>query len=447
MLAKKLSDLAKITEGEIFADEDIKISNISTNSKEKNKDLFLALKGTKFDGHKFIDEAIKNGAKAICVSKKVNVNVPTLLVKDTLQAYQAIAKEQLTQSKCFTIGITGSSGKTSIRSILEQIFHKTYSKEQILSTLDNTNNHIGVPTNILRLTPKHKIIILEMGTNHYGEIKTLTSIAPLDIAILTNIGHSHIGNFTNYKQLVDEKLSIFSGLKSNATAVLPYSIYNDNKNSKHLKNKKILTFGEESQAHLTYSYSKSTLKQSKGKINNHPLTTSLTGKHQFCNLTIAYLVTNQVQKIPFNQFEEIAQTIALPSMRMSVIEKDNKTWINDAYNANPESMLATIKWFQEIAQAYQEYYLILGDMLELGEQAPYHHQVIIDYLSTNNLLQRTILIGEQMLKAISKQAPLASFITYNQKVHKFCQTQLAGQSLILLKASRGIQLEKIIAKQ
>ena len=186
--------------------ENVDFEGVSINSKDCKNQLFIAIIGEKFDAHNFILDAIKNGASAVVVSKKITINIPTILVKNTTLALGVIAKYHAQQIKPIIIAITGSNGKTTTKNMLFNILNLV---APTLKTAGNFNNHIGVPLTLLNLEKQHKYAIIEMGANHLGEIKYLRGLVEPKIACVINTLDAHIGEFGGKKNLITAKGEIY----------------------------------------------------------------------------------------------------------------------------------------------------------------------------------------------------------------------------------------------
>ena len=170
---------------------------VTTDSRQKSANaLFIAIPGETFDGHDYLAAAMENGAVLLCIEKKslgkLPAGAPAIAVDSTITAYQRLAAFHRRRCGVKTIALTGSSGKTSTKEMLRAIFEHVFGKEHVLATEGNTNNQIGVPQNLLRLTPRHKICIIEMGTNHPGEIEPLSAAVEPDAALIVSIGRCHL---------------------------------------------------------------------------------------------------------------------------------------------------------------------------------------------------------------------------------------------------------------
>ena len=199
-----------------------KIRKINTDSRELQEcDVFLALKGEKFDGHSFVGKAIEKGAIALIVDHKISVNsskeIPQIIVKDTLKAYQEIANWWRNQTKIPIIGITGSVGKTTTKELLASVLG-VYG--EVHKTQANYNNEIGVPKTLLDLTPQHDYAVIEMAMRGPGEIALLTQIAMPNIGIITNVGTAHIGRLGSREAIAKAKCELLAEMPQDSIAIL-----------------------------------------------------------------------------------------------------------------------------------------------------------------------------------------------------------------------------------
>ena len=189
-----------------------KIYNISIDSRTLKKgEAFICFIGKRLDGHQYIDEAVKKKASVIIVSKMVSIetDIPILLVDNTNDAYQTLARHHKEQIEPSVVAITGSVGKTTTKELIARFLSQKYS---VLKSEGNFNNHIGVPMTMLKLKPKHEVLVLEMGMNHQGEIARLSMLAKPNVAVITNIGTSHIGYLKTKKNIFKAKMEITEGM-------------------------------------------------------------------------------------------------------------------------------------------------------------------------------------------------------------------------------------------
>ncbi len=449
----------------------LSISSITTDTRTHCQNgLFLALVGESFDGHNFLDDAAKSGAAAICVEENRykdehnKNNLPALLVKDTLKALQDIAKAYRQSLKNTTIiGITGSNGKTSTKEILSQVLTQEFGEDAVYATKANTNNHIGVPLNILNLTKDHRYAVIELGTNHPGEIDLLTDILRPDIAIITSIGASHLEFFKSIHGVAEEKSAIFkffdSSDESKHLAVIPDKLLSYKAIREKLYNTNFLTFSdEEGDGKVSMLYKELTTSLDGAQFNliwQNPARTetvfwTIQGKHQMGNAAIAALVSTHIG-ISSSSIARHLRNCHLTGMRMRIRKSGRTTIINDAYNANPASTGAGLIWLSKALpeSSNQNRFVVLGDMLELGEESLNLH---IEVLSKGFSLMPNctfLTIGKIMSQA-------SNFLKSNGITHKstinfpdssaaadFIKENISTVDIIYLKGSRGMKLEII----
>jgi len=453
-----VNELSKAVSGSWFTEpsERLKPMPIETDSRKKcKKSLFVAFSGENFDAHNFLEDVIDSGAAVICIEKHPSESTIMLAeekgcgilkVPSTVKAYQEMGTFILNRNeKCKVIGITGSSGKTSAKSILASLLESSF-PEQVLSTIGNTNNHIGVPQNLIRLKGSDKYAVIEMGTNNPGEIGVLAECASADVAVITSIGDSHSGNFKAEDGILNEKADIIRFMKEGATAVIPYCQLENLQRVGALAGKKYLTFGSEEEADYQVIYhggnfegSSFTVRMKSGKLKEFQ--SSLTGKHQAENCT-ACLVVLKVLGFKIKDFQDAVQNITLPGMRMKVSEQSGVRFINDAYNANPQSMVAFFEWLKELEKTEKfkgKKYLVVGDMLELGKRSHEFHKDVFKKAPKGWAL---IAVGEHGMEALKS----GESFTNSKKASAYLNSVLNKGDTVAIKGSRGIRLEKIIEK-
>lgn len=405
----------------------LNINKFKINSKEiKKGDCYIALVATK-DGHKYIKEAIKNGATLIIVSKKVSYNIPTILVQNTTKALGQIASYIRKKYNPKVIAITGSVGKTTTRQLIYTILKSKY---KCLQSEKNYNNHIGVPLTMFNLTQDDEIAIVEMGMNHLNEIKYLSKMINPDIAVITNIGSSHIGNLGSKENILKAKLEIKEGLQG------PLFINGDDN---LLKNQSAYKSGFNQNNDLIAYNLSSSLNHSKFniKIKNkeHQININLP-KHLINDVLIAIHI-GLFLNVDIKDIQNSLKTYQSYNMRMNIIQaKNNNTIINDCYNSSLESLKGVLTLVQS---ENQNKLLILGDINELGIYTTQIHNQIPKLLDKINN-KEVILIGKNMQKV--KYHNALYFNNYLETIN-FLKTKKIKDTLILIKASRSLKLENI----
>ncbi|MCM8534234.1 MAG: UDP-N-acetylmuramoyl-tripeptide--D-alanyl-D-alanine ligase [Lentisphaeraceae bacterium] len=448
----KIGDCQKFTSGTWLLEPkalEYSVDVVTDSRKVNDKSLFVAFEGDRFDAHDFLEDVLSKGTFTVCIHKTpsqdlldlaLEKSTGVLLVQDTVKAYQDLATGLLSLSDCKVIGVTGSSGKTSVKAVLSQML-EVVAPGQVLSTLANTNNHIGVPQNILRLEAEHKYAVIEMGTNNPGEIAVLAKCASPDIAVITSIGDSHSGNFPREDGILYEKSDIIKHMKESGLAVIPDHLKESVLSTGVLEKHDYKTFGSEA-SDFYVEYKGGSLNGAALAFGDYELNCSLSGRHQAQNISACCLVMKELG-FHFSDYKDVLPNLELPGMRMKVEELSEVTWVNDAYNANPQSMTAFISWLKEIPNLHEKYgkcHLVLGDMLELGDKSLSFHEAIVKQLPED---WTCVGVGENFF-----QLNNANFTTYvdSEKAATDLSQKVMKGDLVALKGSRGIKLETIIKK-
>nr|WP_241633973.1 D-glycero-beta-D-manno-heptose 1,7-bisphosphate 7-phosphatase [Fusobacterium gastrosuis] len=424
----KLSELIKNE-----FDRDVVIENVVMDSRKITKNsLFFAIN----NGNKFVREAMENGASLIVADDTDVEDDRVVKVEDTVATMQSLAKKYREKLGLKVIGITGSNGKTTTKDIVHSLLSQKYST---LKTEGNYNNHIGLPFTILNLTDGNQVAVLEMGMSSFGEIKKLGEISKPDYAIITNIGESHLEYLGSRENIFKAKTEILEYVESENTFVCGDDEFLS-KLDKALK----VGFNENNNKKITeFSFSDN---ESKFKIDDSEYTMSLLGKHNIVNAAIAINLCKNFN-LTDEEIKDGLKKIKVSKMRFQEIKIGEDIYINDAYNASPTSMKAAIDTLNVI---YNKYYkiAILGDILEIGENEVDYHIEILNYLLDKNI-KLVYLYGDRMKKAydifMADKNEEYRFWHYPTK-EKIVESldKIMMKKVILLKASRGMALEKII---
>jgi UDP-N-acetylmuramoyl-tripeptide--D-alanyl-D-alanine ligase len=407
---------------------DVPVSGISIDTRTLQKgDMFIALQAER-DGHDFVADATEKGASCCLVSKQVEVNIPQLLVEDTLDALTTLAENRVANHSGKRIAVTGSSGKTSFTHMLATVCH-AYKPEK------SYNNHWGVPLTLARMPEDSEIAVIEIGTNHPGEIAPLSELAKPHVAVVTNIAHAHIGNFENEEALVDEKLSIQQGLNDDGILILLESL-----NIKFADKVKadVLTFGWTHDADF-YLLEKIHHKENQLKIatpsGDAVLKLSIHGDHHVLN-ALATVATIYALKLPMDLLENIHQVDHLVG-RGAIRKIEGNVLIDDSFNANPLSMKMALRTLQNYTVNGRKI-AILGDMLELGSQSEEHHINLLKYMDG---IDGVVTVGENM-NFLDERLPESINLGHYESVKDIDIAKFVGifekEDVILLKGSKGI---------
>ena len=435
--------------------KNLKVTGISIDSRTiKTGELFLAIRGDQFDGHNFVSKAIEAGAAGIIVehrwaevnaSMMVSINIPRLIVENTVQALGKLANIYRRKFDIPVIAIGGSNGKTTTKEMIRDVLETKY---HVLCTEGNLNNHIGVPQTLLRLEKKHKIAIIEIGTNHPGEIDYLCSVLEPTYGLLTNIGREHLEFFGSLEGVAKSEGELFVWIAKH------HGIIFVNADDKHLvrlskKNKKIVSFGFSSRGVSikgtieSFNANAQALLQIKQKGKKaFDITVGISGEHNAKNALAAASVGIKMN-VTQAEIQKSLATFQSASNRMQVQHIANITILNDTYNANPDSTLAALTTLQAM-KATGKKIAVLADMLELGEQAEELHRQIG---------KNTARYGVGILLTFG---PLAKFINDNASVEtkahfenksvltEYLTHTLTDGDIVLIKGSRGMKMEEVI---
>lgn len=402
----------------------LKSSGVTTDSRIINDNsIFFALKGDNFDGNLYAKSAIEKGAsyavvdnEAYCISDK------HILVKNSLACLQELAQYHRTQLKCPVLGITGTNGKTTTKELITSVIETNFNT---IATKGNLNNHIGVPLTILSAKLDTEFLIVEMGANHIHEIEFLCELAQVDYGIITNIGKAHLEGFGSVEGVIKAKKELYDYIEDNKGTLFV------NANDKLLMSisKKIsrVIYNLEKQIDNISPFAEVIFK----KVL---ISSRLIGDYNQTNILAACEVGSHFG-ISVDKIKEALESYIPSNNRSQLVETSSNTIVMDAYNANPSSMIEAIRAFQKAK--HQDKLFILGDMLELGENSIVEHQKIIDELTESR--QKVILVGKEFEKC---KHNFKHFSTSEDALN-WIQKNPINNRFILLKGSRGIQLEKI----
>ncbi len=408
-------------------------ASICTDTRKITKGcIFFALKGDNFNGNTFAEEAIKKGAilSVIDDKSKYTLNHSMVLVQDVLKTLQDLSTYHRKQLNIPIISLTGSNGKTTTKELINAVLSKKY---KTTATQGNLNNHIGVPLTLLSMTSETKIGIVEMGANHLKEIELLSTISVPDFGYITNFGKAHIEGFGSLEGVVQGKTELYKYLKKENKKAFINT--NDERQVLESSNLDKITFGSDNSDYTIKLLDASNVV--KVKYNNIDITSNLIGLYNFNNIAAAIAI-GAYFKVSEKKIKEAIEEYIPTNNRSQRIKKNGNTIILDAYNANPTSMMAAIKNFEQTQGKNKV--LFLGDMFELGTTAKEEHQAITDYLSSNKIGQ-TFLIGENFYQTNSKAKHVTIFRSFEEATNTI---KKVNKATVLIKASRGMALERIV---
>jgi UDP-N-acetylmuramoyl-tripeptide--D-alanyl-D-alanine ligase len=453
----RLADIADWTKGRLHnAQGDETVTGVCTDSRKVRRgDLFVALKGERFDGHDFVAEAVAKGALAAMVQRPIASAIPQVLVADTLRALGDFAAAYLRRLReknpdLCVVAITGSSGKTTTKAMVAAIVQAAMPS---VASPESFNNEIGIPLTVLQAEPSHRALVLEYAMRKKSDIAYLCRIAPPDIAVITNIGTAHIGLLGSREAIAEAKSEILlwdEGDGFAPVAVLP----TDDDFADFLRRRakgEVITFGFSPDAHVRglrceMDWDGTTLTATDG-TQTIQVRLPTWGEHNARN-ALAALAVAKVLGIDWGIATEALEKFQPPKMRLQRQWLDPPgCWIiNDAYNANPDSVKAALRALKALPA--QRRIAVLGEMLELGafhEQG--HREVGQVAAETVDLLivvgEGTMAIAEGALAAGMPSECIVRFATLKE-AQKAWRAWLKRNDVVLLKASRAIGLERLL---
>ncbi|MFD1552368.1 UDP-N-acetylmuramoyl-tripeptide--D-alanyl-D-alanine ligase [Putridiphycobacter roseus] len=397
--------------------------------------LFFAIKGENFDGNLFAENALALGAKyAIVEDENLPENPQFILVDDVLKTLQDLAKFHRLQFNIPVIGITGSNGKTTSKELMGTVLDQKY---KVLVTKGNLNNHLGVPFTLLKLTAAHEIAIIEMGANKPGDIKELVEIACPNYGIITNIGKAHIEGFGSLENVVKTKMEMYDYIQANNGFIF-YHAENEILKNALEPHTKTASYGAKSGDVVGALLKVSPFvhfKYQTGNYQSPAINTHLVGDYNFINFLLGVVVGTHF-KVPFEAINLGLSNYKPSNNRSQITQTEKNTLVVDCYNANPLSMEVAIKSFNKIES--DKKLLILGDMLELGPIQEAEHKAIIllvtaldlNAIYVGSIFKRLLPNAYQTVEEVIQGTDFSSYKDYT----------------ILLKGSRGIKLEGLIAQ-
>ena len=367
--------------------------------------VFFALHGERFDGNKFAQQALENGASlAVIDNPEYALSEGTLLVSNTLLALQDLARAWRRELGLPIIGITGTNGKTTTKELLATVLSTKYNLHY---TQGNLNNQIGVPLTLLQITRAHELAIVEMGASHSGDIKELVNIAEPNCGLITNVGRAHLEGFGSFEGVQQTKKELYDYLLDHQGYIF-----------RNTDNPYLAKMAGD-------------LKTVPYTIGTMPDGTHLVGEYNAENVSAAICVGAHFGISREQALEAIRQYVPTNN-RSQKMQTANNQLIVDAYNANPTSMQAAINAFK--GDTY-----ILGAMRELGEYSHLEHQNIVNMLAERKA-ENVFLVGEEYMQTTS---PYPVFENV-EMLHKHLEEQPIKGKNILLKGSRSTQMEKLL---
>lgn len=413
-------------------------------------ELFFAVKGERLDGHDFVLQALEKGAIGAVVGNdraaQFPPEAPLLRVEDTLAALQALAAAVRRSWGRPVVGVTGSTGKTTTK---EAIAHVLSTRFRVLKSEGNFNNHFGLPLMLLKLEPEHQAAVIEMGMSHPGEIAALAKIAQPEIGVVTNIAPVHLEFFQSLAEIAQAKYELIAALPPDGTAVLNADDEYVSQFARHFQGK-VIRFGLEAAANvraenvklLGSSGSTFDLVTSAGR---DPVTLHLVGRHNIYN-ALAAVAVGVARGLSAHEAAGALATLSAVDKRGAVVQLGNMNVINDCYNSNPVALNAMVDVLANMPAKRR--IVVAGEMLELGASGEELHRFSGRHMVEEGI---DILVGvrglaQAMVETAAAAGMKAEFVSTPEEAGEWLSREVRDGDVVLLKASRGVQLERALEK-
>ena len=437
-------DIIEICNGDLVCgDLDLECVNFCKDTREINVgDVYVGIKGDTFNGNNFYGEAFYKGA-SVCIlemdtkiDKKKYKDKTIILVDDTINCLQKLAKYKRSLYDIPVIAITGSVGKTSVKDI---IYSVVSSKYKTLCTKGNMNNHIGVPLTILGLKD-HEALVLEMGMNHMGELHTLSNIANPTVSVITNIGTAHIGNLGSRENILKAKLEILDGINQDMLV-----INNDDDMLRTVKYDSLITVGIDNDSDYMAREIEDKIFSSSFYINDEYISIPVGSKAFVYNALFAYAVGIKLG-ITSDEIKEALKNFKLTPHRLELIDTKNFKIIDDTYNASLDSVKNAVSLLSRVANRKV---FIFGDILELDEYGIDIHKEIGSYVLDNSI-DVFICVGElsrysyESANDGNNDGMKCYYFKDNRELLEDVMNILNDGDMVLVKGSHGMKLVDVV---
>jgi UDP-N-acetylmuramoyl-tripeptide--D-alanyl-D-alanine ligase len=421
---------------------DAGFSGVSTDTRTlRRADLFVALRGTRFDGHEYLAAAAAAGAAAALVDRRYagQYLLPVGIVEDTRLALGALARHWRARFSPAVVAVTGSNGKTTVKEMLASVLRCHAGDEAVLATSGNLNNDIGLPLSLLRLRPQHRWCVLELGMNHRGEIAYLAAIARPAVALVNNAQREHLEFMNSVEEVAAENASAYEALPADGVAVVNADDAHAEFFRHRAAGRRIVDFGLEHGAAVNADYvleplgSRIVLRTPSGEAAG---TLAIPGLHNVRNALAAAACAHALGIAPVAIAEGLSAFRPYTGRLQLKRARDGAALIDDTYNANPDSVRAAI---DVLASCPGPTVLVLGDMGELGNRCAEFHREVGAYARSRGI-DSLLAIGEASREAVEGFGPGARHF---QRIDDLVSS-VKGAS-ILVKGSRFMKMERVVA--
>ncbi|AUU84085.1 UDP-N-acetylmuramoyl-tripeptide--D-alanyl-D-alanine ligase [Leclercia sp. LSNIH1] len=443
MISVTLSQLATILRADVSGDE-MSFDAVTTDTRKITPGcLFVALKGERFDAHDFAEQAKAAGAGALLVSRKLDIDLPQAVVKDTRLAFGELAAWVRQQVPTRVVALTGSSGKTSVKEMTAAILTQC---GNTLYTAGNLNNDIGVPMTLLRLTREHEFAVIELGANHQGEIAWTVSLTQPEAALVNNLAAAHLEGFGSLEGVAKAKGEIYTGLPANGIAIMNadnndwlnwQSVIGDRKTWRFSPNAANSDFTANN-IHVTSHGTEFTLQTPTGNVE---VLLPLPGRHNIANALAASALAMAVGA-PLSAIKSgLANLKAVPGRLFPIPLAENKLLLDDSYNANVGSMTAAVQVLSEMP-GYRV--MVVGDMAELGDESEACHQQVGEAAKASGIDR--VLSAGHLSNFISQASGVGEHFADKAALIARLKALVAEQQIVtvLVKGSRSAAMEEVV---
>ena len=408
--------------------------SIDTRKIERNS-FFVAIKGERFDANTFAKEALEKGASFVVIDNaNYYIDERTILVNDSLETLQKLAKFHRQFLNLPIIALTGSNGKTTTKELINVVLSKKFDTK---ATVGNLNNHIGVPLTLLSFTKETQIGIVEMGANHQKEIEFLCEIAQPDYGYITNFGKAHLEGFGGVEGVIKGKSEMYTYLKSNNKLVF-VNLDDEIQNQKSVVFKRI-TFSQKDKSATVFIENVMASPFVKIKTLGVEINSHLIGLYNANNINAAITIGHHFE-VPTVDIKAAIESYVPENNRSQLLIKGTNEIILDAYNANPSSMLVALENFIQLDKTNK--CVIIGDMYELGEESLAEHKAIVNFLNSNSDFDCHFVGKDFFANSIQKEN--FHFYPTFEDFTKYLTSVRPEHKTLLIKGSRGMALERTL---
>ncbi|MSQ58961.1 MAG: UDP-N-acetylmuramoyl-tripeptide--D-alanyl-D-alanine ligase [Betaproteobacteria bacterium] len=441
-----LKEAAAALNGQLLG-ENARFGGVTTDSRQMNAgDLLVAIRGERFDGHTFVAGALDSGAAGALADARGAAQIearPLIVVADTRLALGRLAAHWRARWQGTLVGVTGSNGKTTVKEMIAAILRAHAGEDAVLATTGNRNNDIGMPLMLLRLRPRHRYAVIEMGMNHLGEIAYLTGLARPGVALINNAGTAHIGELGSRQAIAQAKGEIFEGLDKDGVAI----VNSDDDFAPYWRGllgaRRVVDFALDAKAIVTAKVSALSpavrMQASMGE-RNFPVEVPAPGRHNAMNALAAVAAAHALQIPAEAVCSGLAGVQGVKGRLQSKRGALGAAIIDDTYNANPDSVKAAI---DVLVQCKGERVLVLGDLGELGALSlPLHREVGKAAKSAG--LDRMYTLGEASAHASEAYGQGARHFLELGDLVAAVRAGLTSTTTVLVKGSRFMRMERVV---